>query len=180
MSIRAHQIFTSTPRATLPSHPLAIARSNFNNAIARSSNIVYLTRLMKWPAHYPPGCPGPDAVPATGQVWRLVRSSPPDRSDWLSFRELHPGRRRETDGGECKTCGLSVHRDPADSVRLKQRIPAYREHVLASANLTPAHGVTSPTPSKLAGASHETWWVPLVVEPWTLFVISAEVGDETP
>jgi len=163
--------------ATLWRTPQARARRNFNNSIARSSNIVYLTRLMAWPAYFPPDCPTSDAVPADGQVWRLVRTSSPDPDDFLSLKEMHPATRRTSERLECQSCGLSVQRDPADCVRLKQRVRGYRDHLVASANLTSAHGFTLPTPSKLGGLSHTTWWVPRLVEPWTFFIVSTEVDD---
>jgi hypothetical protein len=152
-------------------------RCNFNNAIARSHNIVYLTRLMAWPAYFPPDCPTSGAVPADGRVWRLVRTSSPDRDDFRSQKEMHPATRRKPEKLECQSCGLSVQRDPSDCIRLKTRVPGYSDYFLASADLTSEHGFTLSTPSKIGGASHETWWVPQRVEPWTFFVVSTEVDD---
>lgn len=144
------------------------------NLVATSGKIGYLTPFMNWPAYFPPDCPGSESVPADGRVWRLVRSKPPNPDDFRPHKIMRPAK----DWGEreCEACGLSIHRDASDSTKLRQRVPAFRRHLLASANLTAANGLTLPTPSDLF-PSHETWWVPQSIEPWTLFTVSDEVSE---
>src|SRR3954464_8152343 len=113
---------------------------NFNNAIAGSSNIVYLTRLMTWADHFPPDCPGSDAVPAEGQVWRLVRSAPPREADFKSNKLQQP--RKDWGDQECEACGLSVYRTEGDAARVRELTPAFRKRLVASGTLTANHGVT--------------------------------------
>lgn len=128
---------------------------------------------MGWPKHFPSGCPGQDAAPATGVVWRLVKATRPTAKDFVSLYEAMPGK--DWRGKECDACGLSVHRNPADASALRS-LPRYRNHHLASGTLNDSLGVTAPSPSDRS-ASHETWWVPLGVEVWSNFVVSVETDD---
>ena len=132
---------------------------------------------MAWPAHYPPGCPGSDPVPADGQVWRIVRSAPPQEKDFKSNRLQQP--RKDWGEQECEACGLSVYRTERDAARVRELTPAFRKRLIASATLTASHGVTLSTP-RPDFPSHTTWWVLPAVEPWTLFAVSDEVRDDTP
>jgi hypothetical protein len=128
---------------------------------------------MSWPKHFPSGCPGQEAAPATGVVWRLVKSTTPTAEDFVSHYEAKPGK--DWGGKDCEACGLSVHRDPADAAALRA-LPLFRNHRVASGTLTSSHGVMSPTPSRKS-ASHETWWVPQGVEVSSIFAVPVETED---
>jgi hypothetical protein len=131
---------------------------------------------MEWPDYFPSGCPSTNAVPATGQVWRLVLNSPPTADDFIPHKLLFP--ERDWNEAECKACGLSIYRDARDASRARNRVPALRAHRIASGNLVESDGVMLPTPSH-ASQSHETWWVPQAVEPWRSFAVITEPEAET-
>src|SRR5689334_14595616 len=70
---------------------------------------VTLRGYVRWPRHFPNGCPKADAVPADGVVWRLVRTRIPDAEDFRSWHDLRP--QKDWKEKACEACGLSVFRD---------------------------------------------------------------------
>jgi hypothetical protein len=122
-----------------------------------------------WPFHFPEDCPPVDAVPCSGVVFRLVAGEPPGPGDFLSWRDEGKGEGLEGDQ-LCRTCGLSVNRELADAkkllARMRKKVPGYRNNFVASGELVPRAGKIKPTPSRLAGRSHCTWWVPAGFRPW--------------
>src|SRR4051794_11688442 len=74
-----------------------------------------------WPDHFPPSCPPPDAVEASGEMYRLVNSDPLTSVDFMSHMErLAAGMlKKRYWNDDCVASGLSVfvERDEADYVR---------------------------------------------------------------
>lgn len=121
-----------------------------------------------WPPHYPEGCPPAEASGASGIVYRYVSQDPPKSEDFRARSEEQPAK--QFGSKRCQASGLSVFRDPRDLDRLKRRVPAYRDSLVACATLTADHGVILATPTK-NGSSHHTWWVPLGVAAASAFRI---------
>ena len=127
---------------------------------------------MKWPSFLPKNCPPDDAVPADGVVYRLVRQDPPAQRDFVPQRNA--GSRSSFPGSECIASGLSVLRELDDAVRLRKRVPAFKNRTIARGELRPEAGVTRHTPSKKdGGGSHLTWWVPEGFDPTPFFMVVA-------
>ena len=121
---------------------------------------------MEWPDFYPGNCPPPEAEPASGTVYRLVRHDPPQVEDFKSTWEEFPGRFPEP---TIKNSGVSVYTDPQDIERLKKRIPQLSNRKTAKGELNPTLGVIQHTLS--FEKSHHTWWIPIGAEPWLVFKV---------
>ena len=132
-----------------------------------------LTKLT-WPDFYPEDCPPLEAEPVSGTFYRLVRNNPPRAEDFKSVFEENPKRFNYTPTTE--NCGLSVQKDPQDTVRLerierlKKRSKKFKNRQIAEGSLNPMLGMIQHTPSKKY-KSHHTWWVPVDAKPWTVFSI---------
>lgn len=126
------------------------------------------SKLMKWPSFYPEGCPPADAPDASGEVYRLVKSNPPESGDFVSFAEESPARF----GENCKGCGLSVFTSKRDAEQLLNRVQGLRVlgKFVAIATLDESHGKLKPTPTRVR-QSHHTWWSPVGIIHATLFKV---------
>ena len=93
---------------------------------------------------------------ADGQFYRFVSNDPPEEDDFLSLRQLNPGRTYPDAATECQSCGLSLLQSAADVKRMRSRIPAFRKKLVAVGILRPGFGSVLPTPSRSSG-SHHTW-----------------------
>ena len=89
-------------------------------------------------------------------MYRLAKSAPPTREDFIPLF-LKPHKPFAHLQEECRACGLSVHREPAESQKLQRVVPGFRTAIIVSAVLDSEHGVIKATPT---GSSHHTWWVP--------------------
>ena len=121
------------------------------------------------PDYYPENCPPVVAEPASGTVYRLVRSDPPQAEDFLSTWEEFPGRFPEPN---IKISGTSVYTDQKDIPRLKKRIGHLRNRKTAKGELNSTLGMILHTPSY--EKSHHTWWIPIRAEPWLVFKVISE------
>ena len=121
---------------------------------------------LEWPDFYPENCPPPEAEPASGTVYRLVRNDPPQAEDFLSTWEEFPGRFPEP---TIQISGVSVYRDPQDIERLKNRIRHLRNRKTAKGELNSTLGFIQPTKGR--ERSHHTWWIPIGAEPWLVFKV---------
>ena len=108
-----------------------------------------------------------EAEPASGTVYRLVRYNPAQAKDFKTPFEENP--KRFDNRPTIRNCGLSIHTDPQDSEKLKNRIPKLRKRQIAEGELNPTLGMIQHTPS--LEQSHHSWWVPLGAEPWIVFNI---------
>ena len=124
---------------------------------------------MQWPDYFPDDCPPQDAQPATGDVYRLVKT------ESTRIKRLYPHSAKSNlvkilVRDECKVCGLSVFRRFEDAVEMKNRERGMKNRLIAKGTLSPDLGKIKHTPSsKPYGQSHHTWWVPTEVEPWSVF-----------
>lgn len=121
---------------------------------------------MKWPHFYPANCPPRGAKPASGKMYRLVQHNPAQAEDFTTPFEENP--KRFNNRANVRNCGLSVHKDPQDSERLKRSVRIFKDRQVAEGNLTPKFGKIEHTPSS-EFKSHYTWWMPVGIEPWTIF-----------
>lgn len=104
-----------------------------------------------FPDDWPPDCPPPDAVPAIGVVYRLVKNNPAAVTDFRTHAELN----KLPKAPPCLRVGLSVFRTREDAVHQAALLPFLGDKV-ASGELRPEHGKTKLTPGKMP--SHTTWW----------------------
>ena len=106
-----------------------------------------------WAEELPSDCPPDSAVPPQGEpYYRLAMSHPPTMEDFLSYRQLFPGRRFRTT--ECRARSCSVFSD-IDSCAALSKLPAHRRKVVISVNLGPESGVVESTGRD---RSHYSWW----------------------
>ncbi len=134
---------------------------------------------MQWPDYFPENCPPETAQPALVKVYRFIDSDFPTPEDFRSWREQNPDLICPTGLTECQACGLSVFTSE-EGVRIaRKRIPALRKKKAAIATLTPNLGLILNTPSKRTGNTHHTWWIPVGIEPWTLFQVVNIIYSDT-
>lgn len=103
----------------------------------------------------PSGCPPVDAREVTGEesVFRLVRSNPPNASDFQSQRQKRPSA-SFSGVDECTTRGLSVYGSIADA-KENLLLPKFRNgHFLCRLKLASGAGRIKQT----FKPSHHTWW----------------------
>lgn len=123
--------------------------------------------VIRWPDHYPQGCPPADAQEGNGDVFRLVRTDPPANTDFVSKYIEIP--RKVWGGHECQSRGLSVFRVMADAVRLRDEVAGMRNRKIAKASIT--WGKIKLTTNEKKPDSHHTWWVPVDHNPLPLFQV---------
>jgi hypothetical protein len=98
----------------------------------------------------PAGCPPPEAVPAAGDVYRIVKHDPPTAGDFLTPHEAGTLKRRDP----CLRCGLSVLLTLQDAGTLRDNFPFLGDFI--ACGLVDGLGVTRATPGFVS--SHTTWW----------------------
>jgi hypothetical protein len=102
----------------------------------------------------PPGCPPAEGLEIKGpqDVYRLVRTNPASLDDFRSQRAEKPDA---TFNGvtECQACGVSVHTDRSDTLRLL-KLPGLRGRLVARITLDAGAGVLLQT----GRSTHHTWW----------------------
>lgn len=113
-------------------------------------------KQMAWPEHYPPDCPPASAEAVERSFYRLVNNDPPSEIDLRSNWQKFPAK--QWGNSLCKACGLSIFSSKEDALKTRQRIPAFRDSLLAVASVAPSSGVVLHTPSRQA-SSHHTWWL---------------------
>lgn len=105
----------------------------------------------RFPADWPPGCPPPEAAPASGRYFRVVTTSPASASD---FRTHHEAGKLPK-APPCLRAGLSTFRTQDDAERMALLLPVLGGFV-AAANLNAAYGVSMPTQGRQP--THTTLW----------------------
>ena len=133
---------------------------------------------MEWPHFYPENCPPAEAKPASGKVYRLVRSDPAQAEDFRTLFEENPRwSKNKPTTTVCKGCGLSVYTDLQDIKQLKDRYKRkFGKYKIAEGELDAKFGMIQNTPAK--EESHHTWWVPVRAVPWTVFNIIGESKEQ--
>lgn len=130
---------------------------------------------MLWPKSYPDGCPPADAQSQQLRVNLLVQ--PPIKpADFDSLKTRQPQKSFLTDELECQAHGLSAFEQIEHVRRVKRRVRRLRNHAIAAGKLGSETGVVKPTSSQF-GDSHRTWWIPIHVQPWTLFEIVEQAEE---
>ena len=110
--------------------------------------------------------PPTEAEPAPGTVYRLVQHNPVQAEDFKTPFEENP--KRFDNKPTIQNCGVSIHTDPQDSEKLRNRIRKFRRRQIAESELNPTLGMIRHTPS-LEEKSHHAWWIPIGAEPWVVF-----------
>jgi hypothetical protein len=93
---------------------------------------------MAWPEHYPPDCPPASAEAVERSFYRLVSNDPPSEIDLRSNWQKFPAK--QWGNSLCKACGLSIFSSKEDALKTRQRIPAFRDSLLAVASVAPSSG----------------------------------------
>lgn len=97
----------------------------------------------------PDACPPESATSRKQPAYRIVRDSPPSKTDFQTHSEL--GRALSAD--ECRRASLSIFATYRQAVHRKNLSPRLGSHI-AHAILTEAHGLISPQNS----TGHMDWW----------------------
>lgn len=121
---------------------------------------------LKWPSNFPSACPPADAVPAVGEVYRVVASDPPTADDFRHWVDEFPDRPIRGDVNDAHA--MSVYRDRDEGFNQAEYLvsvsPRLRGGGLAVGKLSHELGKTKLTPS-LKGRNkkytHTSWWAPL-------------------
>lgn len=122
-----------------------------------------------WPTEFPEDCPPTQAHAANGSYYRIVKSDPPVRDDFvpvyirnrrLAERVVSRGRRTL-----CETFGLSVYSDWNDAVQCASQYPKIG-NMIANVNPTSSCGKVLHTGGEFD--SHHTWWIVEGFDPTTL------------
>lgn len=133
-------------------HPRNVVRLNPRRLLDQSRRA---NSERMWPDTYPAGCPPDSADETSGVVYRYVATASPASSDFVPLAELEPDR--NFGSRRCQAVGLSVLRGLGDA--RARRIPAFRNHRIASIILHATDGRIKATPTRRQ-PTHCTWWVP--------------------
>ncbi len=129
---------------------------------------------MTWPDHFPDGCPPAEAVPASGEFYRLVDHDPVEEVDFWSHRELSDagliGTQRWTEEMECRAVACSVFQDKDDAVSAQGMSGRMRKKRIAMGDVS-GDGVLLATPSSRTGSSHHSWWRNVGDVAWRTFSV---------
>ena len=85
-------------------------------------------------------------------VYRLVKSSPPQKEDFLPTKREYPHRQFPD---ECAAYGVSVYIDKECVLNTKSKYPKLRSLMVAKGKINLTDGVVKQTFSK----NHLTWWL---------------------
>jgi hypothetical protein len=107
--------------------------------------------IKSFPNDWPSECPSSNSRPASGEVFRIVRSEFVSKEDFQTHHEL--GKRKNADA--CLRRGLSVFKTQADAEHQIIALPFLGKFV-ARGILEPRHGETALTSGKQP--THTTWW----------------------
>jgi hypothetical protein len=111
---------------------------------------------MQWAEDLPEDCPPQGAIVPNGEVfYRIVKTIPPDESDFYSTKKLGVKRRGAVD--ECVEMALSIFSTLDDCKSLKA-IESFKNRLIVSFTLDKGCGLIKSTPSK-AFISHYSWWL---------------------
>lgn len=105
---------------------------------------------LTFPKGWPAECPPVDAADAEGDIYRVVKSTPPTDGDFLSQAQLN----QAVGADECRRCGLSVLRTLRDAEHCRDLNP-HLGGFIALAAARPEHGKLKQTGGK---KFHHTFW----------------------
>jgi hypothetical protein len=126
-----------------------------------------MTGSFTWPAHFSVNCPPAEAFIANGNFYRVVKTNPPQPTDFRSVYEIYPERARkaveEGHQTKCETMGLSVYTDLCDAVACARKFRRLGKNIVRL-SLTPDSGMEIHSQSRNY-ESHHTWWKPEGFDP---------------
>lgn len=131
----------------------------------------------RFPDDWPPGCPPDDAPPASGKVYRIVRTSPPTAADFRSHREMG----KLPDADPCLRRGLSMFQTVEGAMHARELFRRRLGKFIACGTLASEHGKLKPTPSRTL-PNHVTWWAYVDVAravPFSIVEEDQALGEET-
>lgn len=114
---------------------------------------------------YPKACPPIEAEKPNCFVYRVIKNSYPQESDFIPYFLEFPNR--DWKGKECIACGLSVFLKEEDAQRIIDVNNGTRVWKVVKAFIDTNTGRFLQTPRE--GNSHCTWWVYSNVKPERLF-----------
>ena len=121
--------------------------------------------VLRWPADFPEDCPPEEAQTANGVYYYIVKSDPPEPSDFVSLYHRNrrlADRRIKRGASQCQTMGLSVFTLENDAVQCAIHNTRIGDRI-ARLVLGPDAGKVLPTPGGFE--SHHTWWHPEGYDP---------------
>lgn len=121
---------------------------------------------MDFATHFPENCPPGRALPADGEIFRLIKRVPASASDFVSRYARSPNG-RHPERLACEAYGLTVFLTENDARAAQEISPCSKMRLIAKARVTPDWGVLDATPGQAPG--HYTWWVPSGKVPETIF-----------
>ena len=128
---------------------------------------VSMTGSFTWPAHFPVDCPPAEASIVNRDFYRVVKTDPPQPTDFRSIYESDLVRARkfveEGHLSKCETTGLSVYTDISDALGCARKYPRLGKNI-ALLSLTPDSGMEIHSQSR-DYESHHTWWKPEGFDP---------------
>lgn len=128
------------------------------------------TELEVWGSHLS-DCPPEDAEPAFGIVYYLVFNNPPLQKDFRPLVGRNPGEwKKRSQASKCRANGLSVYKNMEDAIKTREKYQSLRNTKPVMCELLPEYGMIKSTPA-VGRPSHHTWWPPIDMEIWYLFVV---------
>ena len=129
-----------------------------------------------WPDDFPAGCPPLNSVAANGTFYRIVKSDPPTREDFVSTYVGNQTRAErliaQGKNNHCELLGLSVYGEMGDAIQGAIRYPEVGNFI-AAIDASPESGKSMPTPRGVN--SHHTWWVTRDFDPTTISQVVHEL-----
>jgi hypothetical protein len=133
---------------------------------------------MKWSTYFPESYPPNDAKRQAMEVYRFLEGSEIKPDDFLTVREKNIDRKFPEIEKECRACSLSVFTSREEVIRLQRKVPRWRKPAVAG-RLEETSGKVKHPPSPGTNNSHHSWWVPIDIQPWTLFYAVIEPPQQT-
>lgn len=110
--------------------------------------------MVEYHPNFPPACPPSDALPASGEIFRGIRTPPVTSADFLSHVEL---QMKNCDSSNCEHWGLSVWVSRAAVVNARKVFKYMRRWHIAVGTVDADDGVIKPTPNE-KNNEHHTFW----------------------
>lgn len=112
---------------------------------------------MDWYENLPDSCPPSDAMEPSGEsYYRIINSTQPVNSDFLSYRALNPDKKVFV--SECQAKAISLFTD-VESCRVISKLPKFKGKniYIGELVLTKSDGLIAHTPNKNS-TNHYSWW----------------------
>ena len=118
---------------------------------------IFNVQNMDWYENLPDSCPPSDAMEPSGEsYYRIINSTQPVNSDFLSYRALNPDKKVFV--SECQAKAISLFTD-VESCRVISKLPKFKGKniYIGELVLTKSDGLIAHTPNKNS-TNHYSWW----------------------